>query len=251
MNEWKPFLGRITFFPLSGISSSSPSAPDLYRQIWGGEPDAFQKPPNPLLPGFAQGKRGGLIIHCTGHPARVDFNIRAAPSQVSQGTMDLIDHPIELRDELMRIIKLLDGSSVLENVSRVALNLHFINLKPNHVEANKGLMAVIPDRYGVTIADEEDFVFQINQPLANKKFPNIRMNFITKWSVDRLQILTISIPNHGKCPVQVGMTPPFPQTKTVIAASVLFDNNNTRLTANRDFTVKEQSALLQEALNQG
>lgn len=250
MNEWKPFLGRITFFPLSGISSSSPSAPDLYRQIWGGEPDAFQKPPNPLLPGFAQGKRGGLIIHCTGHPARVDFNIRAAPSQVSQGTMDLIDHPIELRDELMRIIKLLDGSSVLENVSRVALILHFLNLKPSHADANKALTEVIPHRYGVTITDEEAFVFQINQPHMNREFQDIRMNFITKWSVEQFQTLTISIPIGG-LPVQEGRIWASDQSNTVIAASVLFDNNNTPPTAARPLTVKEQSALLQEALDEG
>ena len=248
MNEWKPFVGRITFFPLRGISSSPPSALDLYRQIWGGEPDAFQKPPNPLLPGFARGKRGGLIIDCTAHPARIDFNLRAAPSHVSQMTINLIDHPIELRDELMRIIKVPDRSSVSENVSRVALILHFLNLKLSHAEANKALTEVIPDRYGVTIMDEEAFVFQINQPHMNREFQDIRMNFITKWSVEQFQTLTISIPIGG-VPAQAGMTWASPQPKTVIAASVVFDNNNTPPTPVRALTGKEQSALLQEALD--
>lgn len=248
MNEWKPFVGRITFFPAMPISSLLPSALDLYRKIWGGEPDAFQKQANVLQPTFAQGRRGGLIVNCIGQSARIDFNLTAAPSQVPQMTVELIDHPIELRDELMHIINFLDGSSVLDPVLRVALNLQFLNLKPSHAEANKALTEVIPDRYGVTITDEEAFVFQINQPHMNREFQDITVNFITKWSVEQFQILTISIPPGG-VPAQAGMTWASPQPETVIAASVFFDNNNTPLTPVRALTGKEQSALLQEALD--
>lgn len=237
MNEWKPFVGRITFFPAMPISSSPPSALDLYRKIWGGEPDSFQQQTNVLLPTLAHGRRGGLMVNCMGQPARIDFNLMAAPSQLPQMTVELIDHPIELRDELMRIINFLDGSFVLVPVSRVALNLQFLNLKPSHVEANRALTEVIPNRYGVTVTNEEDFIFQINRPHMDKEFPDIKMNFITKWSVERFQIFTISIPIGGVSAAE-GMIS--------IAASVTFDNNNT---PGRALTGKEQSALLHEALD--
>lgn len=241
MNEWKPFLGRITFFPVMPGTSQLPSSLELYKKIWGGDPDSFHKQPNPLSPEVAQGKRGNLMVNCMIHPIRIDFNLTAAPSPEQQMTLNLIDHPIELRHELKRIINYFD-TSVSDLFSRVALNLQFLNLKPSTIEANKALTEVIPDRYGVTITDEEAFVFQINQPHKNSKFQNITMNFITKWSVEQFQVLTISIPPSG-VPVQP-LT--LPQPKTVIAASVLFDNNNAPPTPVRALTRDEQSALLQE-----
>ncbi len=144
---------------------------------------------------------------------------------------------------LMRIINFLDGSFVLNHISRVALILQFLNLKPSHAEANKALTEVIPNRYGVTITDEEDFIFQINQPHMNREFQDIKMNFVTKWSVEQFQILTISLPSGGV------PAPVLPQPKNAIAASVVFDNNNIPLTPVRALPGKEQSALLQEALD--
>jgi len=241
MNEWKPFLGRIIFFPAMPGASRLPSSLELYKKIWSADPDSFHKQPNPLNPEVAQGKSGNLMVNCMIHPVRIDFNLTAAPSPERQMTLNLIDHPIELRDELKRITNYF-SSSVLDLFSRVALNLQFLNLKPTNVEANKALTEVIPDRYGVTITDEEAFVFQINQPNKSSEFKDITMNFITKWSVEQFQVLTISIPPSG-VPVQP-LT--LPQPKTVIAASVSFDNNNTPSTPVRALTRDEQSALLQE-----
>ncbi len=254
MNEWEIYLGRITLFPAMPTSSPLPSALDLYRQIWGSDPDHFQKQANPLLPTVAQGRRGSLMVNCTGQAVRIDFNLQAAPSQVPQTTVALIDRPIELRDELMRIINFLGGSLVLgkntelgkngttwNHFSRVGLALQFLNLKPSHEEANKAVTQVIPGQYGVTITDEQDFVFQINQPHMSGEFQDIGMNFLTKWSVERFQILTFSLAPGG--------VSAFPQPITVIAASVTFDNNNIPLTPARALTSREQSALLQEALD--
>jgi hypothetical protein len=252
MNEWKPFLGRITFFRTMSISSPMPSAFDLYRQILGGDPDSFQKQANALIPTTAQGRRGSLMVNCIGQPARIDFTLTASPRQVQapqiEGTLALIDHPIELRDELMRIINFLGGSFPLNDISRVALSLQFFNLKQSHTEANRALTEVIPKQYGLTITDEEGLVFQINQPRMNREFQDIRLNFITKWSVEQIQVLTIAVPAGG-VPVQAGMTWGPVQAKVVTAASVVFDNNSTPLIPVRHLTSKEQSALLQEALD--
>lgn len=245
MSEWKAFSGRITLFPAMP-SSSLPSVLDLYRHIWGGEPDSFKKQANVLAPAVAQGKRDGLIVNCVTQLARIDFNLSAASSQETQMTVALIDHPIGFFDELKRIIDIFDKSPLSINVPRVALNLHFLNLNPNHAEANKAVTKIIPDRYGVTVTNEEDFIFQINQPEMSRKFQDIRMNFITKWSVERFQILTISIPTGGVA-MGVGMTSPSRQTeKTFIASRVIFDNNNI---PKHDLTGKEQSTLLHEALD--
>ena len=195
-------------------------------------------------------RRGGLIVNCVGQPGRIDFNLTAAPSQAPQTTVALIDRPIELRDELTRIINFLGGSFVLDHISRVALFLQFLNPKPNYAEANKALTELIPDQYGVTITDEQDFVFQINQPHMNEEFQDITMNFITKWSVERFQILTLALPLGG-VPAEEVMSWGPPQLKTVIAASVVFDNNNFPPTPVRALTSKEQSVLLQKALDAG
>jgi len=245
MNEWKAFQGRITLFPTMPPSSSPPSALELYRQIWGGDPDSFQKQANVLAPAVAQGKRDGLIVNCVAQQARIDFGLMAAPSQEMQMTVALIDRPIGFLDELKRIIDIFDKGSLSIAVSRVALNLQFLNLNPSHAEANKAVTKIIPDRYGVTVTNEEDFIFQINQPKTSRENKDIGMNFITKWSVERFQILTISIPPSGVT-MGAGMTSPSPQTETFNAASVLFDNNNI---PGRALTGKEQSALLHEALD--
>jgi hypothetical protein len=247
MNEWKPLNGRITFFLAMPGPSPLPSPFDLYKKIWSDDPDFFQKQANVLMPMVAQGKRGSLMVNCVVHPVRIDFNLTAASSQEAQMTVALVDHPIELRDELKRIIDLLDEGLVSNSISRVALQLQFLNLKPSHAEANKAVTEIIPDPYGVTITDEEDFVFQINRPRMDEDFRDIRMNFLTKWSVEQFQVLTIPIAIGG-VPVAAGMVSPSLQAKTFISASVVFDNNNTP-TPNRTLTGKEQSALLHKAFD--
>lgn len=245
MNEWKAFSGRITLFPAMAPPSSLPSVLDLYKKIWNDDPDSFQKQANVLAPAIAQGKRDDLIVNCVAQPARIDFNLTAAPSQETQMTVALIDHPNKFFDELKRIIDIFDNDSLSIGVSRVALNLHFLNLNPSHEEANKAVTKIIPDRYDVTVTNEEDFMFQINKPETSREIKDVRMNFITRWSVERFQILTIPI-STGDMAMGAGMTSPSHQIETIIAASVLFDNNNI---PGRDLTGKERSALLHEALD--
>lgn len=242
MSEWKAFVSRISLFPTMPPESPMPLALDLYKGIWG-EPENYQKQLNRFTPAVAQGKHGRLQVNCLVQPVRIDLNLTAAPSQEAQMTVALIDDPIELRDELKRIMGLLDEGLVPNSVSRVALNLQFLNPKRSHAEANKAVSEIIPDSYGVTITDEEDFVFQINRPRMDEDFPDIRMNFLTKWSVEQFQVLTISIPIVGPA---AGMASPSPQVKTFISASVAFDNNNTPI---RTLTGKEQSVLLHKALD--
>ena len=137
----------------------------------------------------------------------------------------------------------------MNDVSHVALFLQFLNMKPSYVEANTALTKVIPAEYGIKITDEEGFIFQINRPHMNRQLQDIKMNFITKWSAEQFQVLAISIPALG-VPAPAGMPWAPPPPKTFIAASVVFDNNNIHPTSTRILSGKEQSALLQEALDE-
>lgn len=251
MDDWRAFVGRISLFPAMPPSSPVPVALDVYRQIWGHDPNTFQRQENPLAPTVAQGRVGGLIVNCVGQQTRFDFNLMGVAAQVSTMTLAMIDHPKELKDELTRIITFLeDEKPALDRIWHVALSLQFISLKENHAEANDALIKVIPSRYGVTLADEEGVVFQISVPRMSGESRDIRMNYITKWSVEVFQVLNITIP-AGAISAGSGPVPPPPRFNTFIAASVVFDSNNTTRTLPlRVLNGKEQSALLREALDE-
>src|SRR5271166_2223837 len=70
MNEWKALNARITLFPSAPPASPLPTALELYRHVWGGDPDSFQKQQNALLPTVAQGRREGMMTNCFAHPTR-------------------------------------------------------------------------------------------------------------------------------------------------------------------------------------
>lgn len=248
MSGWKSSGGRITLFPASA-SSPPLSARELYGQVWDDEPDSFQKPPNPLMPSVAQGKRGPLMAGCLAQPARVDFTLTPPSSGQAEAqeeiSFPLIEDTGLLHSELLRIIDIIDQRTVIQSVVRVALGVQFLALRPSSVEANRVLTAIIPEQYGVRIADEEDFIFQVNRPYASRKADGIKMNSIAKWSVDRLQLLAFAIPLSGPTTSAQTAAPPGSQTAQFIAASLLFDINNV---PTAPLAGGQQSSLLREAL---
>jgi hypothetical protein len=244
MSQWKALLGRMTLFlggPPAGLLSS---ALELYKQVWGGDPEIFQSNPNPLIPMVAQGKRDGLTVGCLTSPTRVDLNINplTAPVGKEDLSFSLIEDTNQLHAELIRLITLIDGIVGSNSVSRVGLNLHFLTLAATIEEANKGLTRVMPEQYRPRITDEEDFVFQINRPRTSAKVEQVRMNYVTKWSMDRFKVLNISIPT-GPAPGSTGI--PLQRGRDFIAASVIIDNNNV---PGAMLDSKQQSLLLYEAL---
>lgn len=245
MSEWKALNGRITLFP-TAASSPSPSALELYRRVWGSDPDSFQKQPNALLPTIAQGSRNGITTSCFSHPTRIDFNLLpvSAPSEMADMSLVLIEDTNQLHADLMRIIGILAEGIVSNSVSRVALGVQFITVKPNLVEANRTLTKVMPDQYRIKLTDEEDFIFQINRPRMSSKVGTVRMNFLTKWSMERLQILTMAIPASGIATSKESSFTPA-NVREFLAASVSFDNNNAPTSA---LTSSQQSSLLLEGL---
>jgi hypothetical protein len=250
MNEWKSSGGRITLFP-AATPGPPPSALELYRQVWGEEPDGFQKATNPLTPSVAYGNRNGLKAGCIAQTTRIDFNLTPS-SQQGEAQEDvsfpLIEDTGLLRAELSRITDIVDQNAVLNSVVRVALGIQFLDVKPTSAEANGVLTAYIPKQYGVKITDEEDFIFQINRPYASRSAAGIKTNFITKWSVDRLQILTVALSAGGPTATSAQATPTSGSSRTAefIAASVSFDINN--VPAITPLPNGQPAALLREAL---
>jgi len=247
MSEWKALAGRVTLFlQPEGASGSELSALELYKRIWEADPDNFQKSTNPLFPSQAQGKRLGLTVACSVHPLRIDFNLAptAAEIQSSQPALSLIEDTTQLRTELMQIATVLGKAVVPNTCIRVALFVHFVNVNPNVVEANKKLISIMPEQYRVRLTNEEEFALQINSPRPSLKFKDLRMNFISKWSVDRIQVLTISLPMGGApAAAQPGIG--VPRAHEFIAAGVSFDCNNV---PDKSLSADQQSALLFEGL---
>jgi hypothetical protein len=241
MSQWKALIGRITLFPGPLPSGPLPSALELYKKLWGGEPDNFQTSANALMPTIAQGKRAGMMVGCAVHPVRIDLSLNPGPASSEGGgtSFVLIEDTRQLHAELIRLIEFIDGEVGLYSVCRVGVYLHFLQLSVNIEQANKLLIAVIPDLYRARITDEEDFIFQINRPRASHAVEGVRLNHITKWSMDRFQVLNLAVVADSRSILS-------PERKEFIAASVTFDSNNvpTSASLNRN----EQSSLLRECL---
>jgi hypothetical protein len=245
MSDWKALVGRVTLFPALASPSPSPSALSLFTQIWGGDPDSFQRQTNALMPTIAQGKRQGMTATCSVHPARIDLNLEPAPTpQTAAQSVAVIEDTTELQKQLLQIINVIGKAAISNSIARVALYLHFLTLADDFVEANKTITNVVPKKYGVKITDEEDFIFQINRPQTSKQVPGVKLNVLTKWSVERFQVFTISMPTPGVPMQPIAMAPQ--NVKIFISPSVVLDYS-TPAEHVSPFNATQQSALLTDA----
>lgn len=241
MTTWKALAGRVTLFP----ASTPPAALELFRQVWGGDPDSFQKQANPLLPTVAQGKRHGMTVICSTHPARVDFIFTPArQDEIPDMSFAMIEDLGQLQSGLRDVIEAVGRGIVSHSVFRVAVNTQFVRPEASFTEANKTLTQIIPDQYRMRLTDEEEFIFQINRLKTSRELTDIKMNFITKWSVERFQILAMSFPMAIPAPQSMASQQ---QSAAFLAASVLLDNNNVPVSA--PLTGSQQSILLLEGLH--
>jgi hypothetical protein len=242
MSDWKALLGRVTLFPAA--PSPVPSALELFKEIWGGDPDSFQRQTNPLMPTVAQGTQAGMSASCAVQPSRIVLNLE--PTRISAvPTVVMIEDTSQLQKSLTQIINVIRKNVVPVSVARVALFVQFLRISDNIADANKTIATVIPKRYGVTLSNEEDFIFQINVPQGSKTVSTIKLNALTKWSVDRIQVISLSVPPAGM-PIQTVSTLQH-EIKQFIAPTVVFDNN-TPIEGVIPFSGSQQAGLLAEAL---
>jgi hypothetical protein len=191
MSDWKVSSGRIVLFMAAPAMPVALSSLDLYKHVWGADPESFQKSQNPLMPSVAQGRRGSLAVASAVLQSRIDFIFSPLPpSQMGSSKFHQIGDARLLRSELQKVVEVIrhglpNGAEVL----RVAFTLQLQSSEPNLIEANKTVVATLPDDYRVKIMDEEDFILQINHPYISSTVANEKVNFVKRWSVDRFRVL--------------------------------------------------------------
>jgi hypothetical protein len=236
---WKALLGRISIFPLMPSptpptpSPTPPSALDLFHKVWQIKPEEFHGQANPLMPSMAQGKLGNLTANCIKQQIRTDFNL--LPSRPTDASLASIEDTTQLHQELSDIIRVIGEDLISDPVVRVAVFVQFVMPVSTLEEANKILLASMPQAYRMGVTNEEDFVFQINRPVHLNDIDNLRMNIITKWSADRIQIIVGSHVDQ------------LPVSQQLIAASVTFDHNN--VPSITPISSDKQAVLLTEGLS--
>jgi len=249
MTTWKALTGRISLFSAGTPPGPSLSALELYRRAWGSNPDNFHSSGNPLSPALAQGKIDGLSVACVLQPVRVDFNVGPVPppQDATDLSFSVIEDTRRLHSELSRLVDFVGGDTGLSNpVNRVGLYVQFVAEERAVEDANKTLLNVIPAKYRPRLENEEDFILQLNAPNVSPGVEGVRMNYITKWSVDRFQVFNLAVavsvmpPNFD--PQRISPN----QIRIVTAASVVYDMNN--VPVNDPLERHQQSLLLREGL---
>ncbi len=245
MSDWKALVGRVTLFPAFPSPSPPPSALSLFTAIWAQDPDNFQRQTNALIPTVAQGKIERMTASCSVHPARIDLSLEAAATpETAARSVAMIEDTAELQKQLLQIINVIGKGAVPGSMARVALYLHFATIADNFVAGNKIISNVVSDKYGVKITDEEDFIFQVNRPQTSKKVPEIKLNVITKWSVDRIQVFTVSVPALGMPMQPIASAPQ--NVKIFIAPTVVIDVSSLA-EQTTPFDTAQETALLMDA----
>jgi hypothetical protein len=231
MGTWKAQLGRITLFPTIPAGVNVLSALELYKSVWKFEPDSYQKQVQAGLPSIAQGTVGGFSVSCSTHPVRIDFSITPPPGP----ELNLVEDTKLFHEALAQIVRAsIEGNTTA--VNRVACFVQFACKAKDYREANELVRTILPKQYTIPLTDERDFVLQINSPRPLEFF---EMNYITKWAVDRVQILSFQVLSP-----QQQMSPTTQLVSEHIVPSITFDNSNVPAAA---LTKEHQITILQEA----
>lgn len=248
MNEWKALTARVSLFSSVQPSLQVMSALEIYKRIWKSEPERFQKSMNPLAPSIAQGRGTSLGYACSLQSSRIDINLMplVSDSEATESTFQVIEDPTQLYRELSMIIGEVGKSGISDSVMRVALFVQFVNLTANVVEANRAATEAIPEQYRIKLSDEEAFALQLSRPRTIRGVENIKMNFITKWSVEQFQVVTIAMPTNTMPTLGPAAGIGVPNVVEYIGASVAIDCNN--IPALVPLSSAQQSTLLNEGL---
>jgi len=177
---------------------------------------------------MAQGRKGNLNATCTVAPNRVDFGLSPVnqPSMGSEPKLNLIDDSTVFHSELLRIINELGTGAIKvpDQFDRAALFVQFASIEPNVMEANRAISATIPERYRPKLTNEEAFVLQVNLPRAIPQHDDVRVNFLTKWSVEQFQVFSLAVQAggfQGGASAQAGMLAP--RIQSFLGACITFD----------------------------
>jgi hypothetical protein len=219
---WKLAAGQVTLFSSPG-SPPKFTALEVYQAIWKDDPDNFQRQPAVLGPTVANGRRKNAMVGCTVQPLRVDIVLN--PVQTAQirpdSSLPVFGSANEVRGEFESVFNAIAAGGVKGSYNRIAVRMQFRAQASNHTEANTVLAASLPDRYRLHLSDEEDVVLQVNSPYRDEATGNLKVNRLTRWSVETVQVLTFAVPI---APTQAA--PEGPQVATFTTATLSFEENN-------------------------
>jgi hypothetical protein len=247
MNVWKPSLGRVSLF--RGLSSSQPPSPlDIFQAIWSAQPDSFQRSPNPLAPSVANGNLGDVTVGCSVQANRLDLTLSGTPASGidEQPSIPVIRNGSAFADQITKILTAVRSGGLFDGVLRVAAVVQLGSPASGVREANQNIAATLPRTIRATLESEQDFVLQLNNARASWSTKDVTLNQITKWSVEKLQVLTLGI-SPGQAS-QVDFSNPTMVSAEIITSSIAFDYNNAPLSLPIDAST--QADLLQELFSQ-
>jgi hypothetical protein len=250
MNDWKALGGRITIFPMTPGKAPLPAAAELYHYVYQVGPDAFQKAQNALMPSIATGRQGETMAAVAVMPVRIDLSFSPVLNPIAgvKSSLGLIEDTRQLHQYLTSLINSVESGLDLPPVARVALGLQFALERDDSREVNAALVKVLPERYRLYLSDEEDFILQVNRAGESKSDNKIRLNLLTKWSAETIQVVTTAVP-QGIAPLPSAneFSGNLTSTKKFLAASVAFDCNNV---PSEILDSHKQAQLLRESLNE-
>jgi hypothetical protein len=243
-SNWKIQSVRVVLFPTVPSGEIPDSAANLYDQIWQVAPDSFQRqiPGSPFPSSIAQGIDDGVAVSCVTQPARADFTFAAPQPSPMLPSIPFVDDSEKLYNLLQRFFVKLRSIS-FSGANRVSLVLQLAVVSNTYTDANKAILSMIPPQYKVALADETDFALQVNTVRPNSTFDYIKMNFLNKWSVERVQLLTFANQPIG---TPIGTPGSTQMTQEFIVPVLTFDYNN--VPANKPLSKEEVAAIFTDSL---
>jgi len=242
---WSILTVRLTLFPGPGPATNLPVVNELYKKTWGAPPETVQMPPNALAPAMAQGRRGQVVVGCSVHPSRVDFNLQGnSPPLGEPVRLAVIEDPEAAREQIDNVLEFVRREGLSDSVCRTGIYLHIVALTSDFSEANRIVLEAMPAQYRPHLTTEEDFTFQVNPLRPSSAVNDVKMNFLTKWATNRFQVISLPLQTMSAAPGAVPFN--FPVTAEFIGGSITFDYNNVPI--NRSLGREQQISLLREAI---
>jgi hypothetical protein len=221
--NWKATVGRVSIFPT--VVGGGRSAQADYSAVFKQDPTAYNAN---IVGGIsnAQGQYDGFSAVCSIQPLRIDFTLTAPQpeGQPVPSGLPLIEDPAQLKSGLQRIIGSIVAGAIEIPAARVAVFLQLTKLVKDIREGNEVISQTLPPGYVLPLHRESDVILQINQPQDSAVVPNLRLNFVTRWSLDNMKVLTLPIGAPGGETLAAPATiAPFLTDFT--AVNIVFDNN--------------------------